>query len=225
MASSSSKVDIEKFDGTNDFGLWKMKMRAHLGNLGLMKALEGKLPETMEVEKKEEALDKAYNTLILCLGDNVLREIVKCKSAAEVWLKLESLYMTKSLSSRLYLKARFFTWKMVEGKEIQAHINDFNKLIMDLENIDITYDDEDKALVLLHSLPRSYDTFVEILQHGRETISLNDVVGAIKAKEQKRKNDLGEHMGEGLLSEEDQTRMKQSKKERQGPNPGVARKM
>lgn len=48
MMASTSKVDIEKFDGSNDFGLWKVKMLAHLGNMGLGKALDGsdKLPAT-----------------------------------------------------------------------------------------------------------------------------------------------------------------------------------
>ena len=116
----TSKFDIEKFDRTNDFGLWKMKMLAHLGNMGLVKALEGAstLPMTMDDEKKQEVLERAYNTLILSLSDKVSREIMKMKSATEVWLKLEYLYMTKSLSNRLYLKAKFFTFKMTESKDI-----------------------------------------------------------------------------------------------------------
>ena len=40
MSRSSSKVQIEKFDGSNDFGLWKMKILPHLGNLGLDLAQE-----------------------------------------------------------------------------------------------------------------------------------------------------------------------------------------
>ena len=136
MASSSSKVEIEKFDGSNDFGLWKMKMLAHLGNLGLDFALDDDFLETMKEDKKMEVLKKAYNTLILSLSDNVMREIVKCKSAKEVWGKLESLYMTKNLSSRLRLKAKFFTWKMKEGRDLQGHIHDFNKLVVDLSKLE-----------------------------------------------------------------------------------------
>ncbi|OAE27125.1 hypothetical protein AXG93_3984s1000 [Marchantia polymorpha subsp. ruderalis] len=74
--TSTSKVDIEKFDGSNDFELWKVKMLAHLGNMGLRKALDGsdKLLLTWDVTKKEEVLERAFNTLILSLGDKVLRE-------------------------------------------------------------------------------------------------------------------------------------------------------
>ena len=62
-----------------------------------------------------------------------------------LWSKLESLYMTKSLSSS-YLKAKFFNFKMQEGQKLQNHIDDFNKLCLDLENLSISYDEEDKAL-------------------------------------------------------------------------------
>ena len=38
---STARYDIEKFNGQSDFGLWKMKMRALLGNLRQEDALEG----------------------------------------------------------------------------------------------------------------------------------------------------------------------------------------
>ena len=99
MASSSSKVKIEKFDSSNDFGLWKMKILAHLGNLGLDTTLGEvrKLLATMDDEKKEGVLKKPYNTFILCSSDRVLREILMMKLAAKDWLKLKCLCMTKNM--------------------------------------------------------------------------------------------------------------------------------
>lgn len=201
MACSSTKYEIEKFDGTNDFAIWKLKMLALLGNLGLDEALEGesKMPADYSDEKKKDIMKRAYNTLILSLSDKVIREITKMKTVAEVWLKLESLYMTKTLSSRLYLKAKFFTFKMADGKNLHDHMDEFNKLCLDLENINVEYDDEDKALVLLHSLPKSYETFVDILKHGRETLSLEDVIGALNSKDLQRKNEQKEQSGDSLI--------------------------
>nr|KYP60240.1 Retrovirus-related Pol polyprotein from transposon TNT 1-94 [Cajanus cajan] len=94
----STKYDIEKFICKNDFNLWRMKMKALLVHQGLKEALEGKkkLPTTM-TDKKKEMLDKAYVALIWSLGDKVCREVLKEKIFVVVWLKLENLYMKKSL--------------------------------------------------------------------------------------------------------------------------------
>jgi len=49
-------------------------MRALLGNLGLEEALDGeaKILVTYTTKKKKEIIKKAFNTLILSLGDKVL---------------------------------------------------------------------------------------------------------------------------------------------------------
>ncbi|GKC16877.1 zinc finger, CCHC-type containing protein [Tanacetum coccineum] len=44
--------------------------------------------------------------------DRVLREVTKETSAAGIWMKLSSLYMTKSLANRLYLKKKLYTYYM-----------------------------------------------------------------------------------------------------------------
>ena len=53
---AATRDDIEKFTGQNDFGLWRIKMKALLGNLGLKGAQEKekKIPETSTAEQKQE---------------------------------------------------------------------------------------------------------------------------------------------------------------------------
>ncbi|GJY95604.1 hypothetical protein Tco_0511965 [Tanacetum coccineum] len=60
----------------------------------------------MEVDEKAALMKKAYSTLIICLGDHLLREVTKETTAAGILTKLTSLYMTKSLANRLYLKKK-----------------------------------------------------------------------------------------------------------------------
>ena len=47
---SSTKFEIEKFNGKNNFDLWKLKMRDLLVQQGLPKDLDGK-KETFNYEK------------------------------------------------------------------------------------------------------------------------------------------------------------------------------
>ncbi|KAF7841267.1 Retrovirus-related Pol polyprotein from transposon TNT 1-94 [Senna tora] len=155
----AAKFEIEKFNGNNDFSLWRVKMRALLVQQGLLKALEGKeaLPTELSNQEKDDLLERALSTILLSLADDVLREVVDEKSAAGLWLKLETLYMTKSLTNRLYLKQRLYTLRMKEGTPIKDHLAELNKVIMDLKNTDVKIDDEDQALILLCSLPHSYE--------------------------------------------------------------------
>ncbi|GJT12838.1 hypothetical protein Tco_0859880 [Tanacetum coccineum] len=50
-----------------------------------------------------------------------------------------------------------------------------DRLVGDLAAIDIAISDEDQALLLLTSLPSSYDNFVKTLLYGRDTLKLEDV--------------------------------------------------
>ena len=80
----AARLEAEKFTGKNDYGLWKMKMRAILVQQGLVAVLtsadtdeKGKMPALDE--KAQAKLDqmqlKAHSTVMLCLGDKVLREV------------------------------------------------------------------------------------------------------------------------------------------------------
>ena len=91
--------------------------------------------------------------------------------------------MTKSLVNRLYLKQALYSFKMQEDKSIDEQLDLFNKLILDLKNIDVSIDDEDQALLLLSSLPKSYATFKDTLLYGRESLALDEVQIALNSKE------------------------------------------
>ena len=71
---SVPKFEVEKFDGSNDFSLWKLKLQALLDQQGLSKAFEGeeKLPESLSSEKKEEMIVKARSTIQLNLMQHIV---------------------------------------------------------------------------------------------------------------------------------------------------------
>nr|GEZ33811.1 retrovirus-related Pol polyprotein from transposon TNT 1-94 [Tanacetum cinerariifolium] len=86
---------------------------------------------------------------------------------------------------------------MYLGKKLSEHINEFNKLIGDLANIDVDIDDEDQAIMLLTSLLSSYDKFVETLLYGRESLTLEDVLSSLNLPELKKRKDAKDD-GDGL---------------------------
>ncbi|KAH9654969.1 hypothetical protein KPL70_022170 [Citrus sinensis] len=162
---ASTRFDVEKFNGENDFYLWSLKMRAILIQQGLDSALDN---EEYQIGKKERSEgssslggdirsinNKAHSTIILHLSDEVLREVAKEKSASGLWSKLEELFLKKSLAKRLYMKRKLYTFSMKEGTAMKDHLDEFNKLILDLENVNVNLEDEDRALILLSLMAKS----------------------------------------------------------------------
>jgi len=101
-----SKWDIKKFTGSNDFGLWKVKMRVILIQQNFVEALKGEaqMPAHLTPAEKTEMNDKMVGAIILCLADKVLREVERETNFVSMWNKLDSLYMTNSLAQRQCLK-------------------------------------------------------------------------------------------------------------------------
>jgi hypothetical protein len=203
---ATAKFEIEKFDGQNSFSLWRIKMRALLRQQGLTKVLEPQeekigISAIDEIVERGELEEKAHSMILLSLSDGVLREVADEETTAGLWKKLESLYMKKSLTNRLFLKQRLYTLRMQEGTPLCDHLDYFNRIILDMKNIDIKVDDEDQALILLCSLPDSFDNFVNSMLYGRDTISLADVKSALNSMELRTKlNSKGsDNQSEGLF--------------------------
>ena len=69
---------------------------------------------------------------------------------------------------------------MQRGSSIDEHMNSYTRLLTDLINVDVEIDEEDKAVILLNSLPREeYKTFTLILINGRKFLDYNEVSAAL----------------------------------------------
>ena len=82
---------------------------------------------TAEMEILEE---KAHSTIMLCLSDDIITEVAEQDTAAGLWLQLESLYMTKSLTNKLLLKQRLFSLRMQEGTSLRDHLDKLNTILL-----------------------------------------------------------------------------------------------
>ena len=160
--NQSARFEIEKFNGRNNFKIWKVKMHDLLVQQGVAKALLGKSkqPYTMTDDEWSDIDNRALSGIQLCLAYDVLFNIMLEKNVVGLWTKLENLYMTKSLTNRILLKRQLYSLCMKEVTSITNHLNTFNTLLVQLESIEVKFDSEDKAVTLLCSLPESWDHFV-----------------------------------------------------------------
>lgn len=217
----ATRLEVEKLTDKVDFGLWKVKMEALLTQQGLYEALVKKKPSPSGKEKEDKSEEftqidaKARSIILLCLGDKALREVSRETSAVAVWEKLGTLYMVKTLANRLYMKQKLYSFRMAGDKSVLSQLDDFNKILDDLENIDVKLDEEDKALILLNSLPKTFENFRETLLFGnRDSITLEDIQVALKCKELHKSSDhkVTATGGEGLNIKKGKPSQKQGKK-------------
>lgn len=66
---------------------------------------------------------------------------------------------------------------MGEGASVTYHINEFNMIISQLSSVEITLNDEIKALILLSCWPKSWSVTVIVvsISLGNSKLKLNDI--------------------------------------------------
>ena len=172
-------------------------MRAVLIQQKVGKVLDDSYQTTWNEDKKKEVDEIAFSTIILHLLDSILRKVDEAKSTAELWKKLEALYMVKTLPNKIFLLEKFFGFKMDTSNDLDSNLDDFNKLCLDLSNCDQKFSDEHFAMILLNSLPDSYHEIKNAIKYGRESLTYEDIVNALKSRDLELKSETKER-GEGL---------------------------
>ncbi|GJS52067.1 hypothetical protein Tco_0625429 [Tanacetum coccineum] len=100
--------------------------------------------------------------------------------------------MTVRKSRKIHQKAKVAK----EREELFKSNNDMRSAI------DNAISDEDQEFLLLTSLSSSYDSFVETLLYGRDTLKLEDVLATLNSRELQKMTEAKGDGGEGLYSEE-----------------------
>ena len=72
---------------------------------------------------------------------------------------------------------------MSSTQSIDMNVDEFLKIIADLGNVDVLISDEDQTVMLLMARPRQFDGLKDTLRYSKSSLTLTDVVTAIKSKE------------------------------------------
>ena len=83
--------------------------------------------------------------------------------------------MKRSSTNRLYLKKQLYTLHMDGGKDFKKHLDDFNGIMLDLIK-------GDQEIILLSSLPKPYEHFVDTLLYGKQILTMLEVKVALNSK-------------------------------------------
>ena len=153
--AEDGKVKIDKFEG-HDFGFWKMQIEDYLYQKKLHEPLSGEKPKDMKQEDWDLLDRHALGVVRLSLAKNVAYNIVNVKTTHELIKALSNMYEKPSAANKVFLIRQLVNLKMKEGGSVTDHVNEFNSIISRLISVDIEFENEVQALLLLSSLPESW---------------------------------------------------------------------
>ena len=114
---------------------------------------------------------------------------------------LVKLYEKPSASNIILLMKRLFNMKMVEGGSIIDNLNEFNTITSHLSFVGVNFDEEIRALLILHSLSKSWNGLVMVVSNyvsRYNTLKYDDVTGVTLSEETGRKTLGGSTSGSAL---------------------------
>lgn len=142
----AAKLEVEYFNCKGKFVIWQRRMYIILVQQKVAKALKD--PMNMP--------DTLYD------------------DKKQDMLEMSFNTLTLHLDDNVLREFSFFGFKMIESNSLRYNLDEFNNILY-LENIDIEIDGEDKEIIFLNSLSKSYSTFVETLKYARESQSFDDI--------------------------------------------------
>ena len=88
------RIDIDKFDGTDDFRIWRRKISALLAQQKLLRVIIDPVtwPPYFPEDQKDEMLETATGTIIFHLSDSIIRLVDKEDTPSKIWKKLDELF-------------------------------------------------------------------------------------------------------------------------------------
>ncbi|GJZ65614.1 retrovirus-related pol polyprotein from transposon TNT 1-94 [Tanacetum coccineum] len=189
IVAMATKFEIEKFNG-NNFSLWKLKMKAILRKDKCLAAIGERPVEVTNDSEWDEMDGNAIANLHLALADGVLSSIEEKKSAKEIWDHLARLYEARSLHNKKFLKRKLYALRMTESTSVTEHVNNLNTLFSQLTSLSCKIDSQERAEILLQSLPDSYDQVIINLTSNvlSDYLVFDDVAAAILEEENRRNN-------------------------------------
>ena len=84
------------------------------------------------------------------------------------------------MCNKLMPKKQLYSLWMEEDEDVVGHIQHFDWISMDLLNIGVELEEEDKRLLLLCLLSRSFDLLVMMLLYGKETLAYEEIVSVLR---------------------------------------------
>ncbi|KAF7129215.1 hypothetical protein RHSIM_Rhsim10G0143100 [Rhododendron simsii] len=154
-------------------------------------SVEGDTAKPIDMKREDWTILNRKTIGLICqwLDDGVFHHVSTETSAYDLWKKLESLYDRKSATNKVFLFKKLVNLIYKEGKSIAEHLNEMNSIFNQLAPMKIVFDDELQALMLLSSLPETWETLVVTVSNSAPdgVVFMSQVTSSLLNEETRRK--------------------------------------
>ena len=180
---------IEKFDSI-DFGYRKMRIEDYLYAKKLHLPLLGKKPDSMEEEEWSLLDRQVLGVIRLTLTRSVAHNVVKENTTVDLMKTLSRMYEKPLVINKVHLMKKLSNLKMVESTPMAQHLKEFNTITNQLSSVEIDFDDEIRELIVLASLPNSWEAMRMAVSNfaGKSKLKYDDIRDLILSEEVRRRD-------------------------------------
>ena len=194
---------------------WKRQMLAVLRDQGLDKYLEDDAPivsdstkadEVKALQKWKEGDRKTQARIELAISDSEMVHVMGAKTAKEMWKQLSTVKESRGQMGMLAARRRLMRTTAEEGFNMADHIATLRQIQEELHVMGNVVTDEDFAMILVTSLPESWDTFTTTFFRSRSNqtskIQSQELVGILIDEFRRRMEREGNSGGVALQAKE-----------------------
>ena len=163
---------------SSNYSIWKPIMEDILYCKDLYAPIDGDKSKPKDMSEAEWKImhRKTIALIRQWVDQSVFHHVSQETDATELWKKLESMYKRKIAQNKATLIRRLINLKYKNGHSVAEHTSDFQGLVNQLNAMKMKIEDELQALLLLSSLPDSWDTLVISLSNSAPNGNLTMVM-------------------------------------------------